>query len=94
MRVLEPTAVTYAGTVIFLSNTPCTSCGCFMAAPFNCNCGQIHDYICYHCGRYTSMQHESVEQRNVKYPQLEPEIRCTAGPIEHTHRQPFEGDYP
>lgn len=81
---------TKAGTPIYVADKSCTVCGCFEAFVFECNCGQVHSDVCYHCGRYVDMQHKSVEEMNAEWAaefpgDPPPETRCTAGQIEHAH---------
>jgi hypothetical protein len=67
-------------TPIYISDKPCTRCGCYEAFVFECNCGQVHSDICYNCGRFTDMVHEPVDGTDRW------ERRCSMGPVEHTHK--------
>lgn len=76
-----PTNIVTRGgqTPIYISDKPCTACGCYEAFTFECNCGAVHSDVCYHCGRYTNMVHKPVDGTG-RWDQ-----RCTMGPVEHKH---------
>lgn len=92
---MTPTELTTkAGTPIYIADKPCTCCGCYEAFAFQCGCGAVHSDVCYHCGGFVDMQHESVEEQNAKwwaeFPGDPPyRTRCTAGPVAHVHKGGF-----
>lgn len=90
-----PTAIKLGGTTdVYIADKPCTCCGCYEAFVFECNCGEVHSDVCYNCGRFVDIQHETVETMNERIaakaagrpmPETFLDTRCTAGATEHRH---------
>lgn len=80
------------GTPVYLADDACTSCGCYQAYVFECNCGAVHADVCYNCGGFVDMKHEPIEQCNEGL-DMWWSGRCTAGHTEHEHKHPFK-DFP
>lgn len=85
-----PTSVKLdSGTPVYLSDQPCSACGCYQAFVFECNCGAVHADVCYNCGGFKDRLHASIETQN-KGLDMWWSGRCTDDHKEHTHTHPFK----
>jgi len=85
-----PTNVTLeSGTPVYLSDQPCSACGCHQAFVFECNCGAVHNDVCYNCGKYVGIEHRPIEVSNAGL-DMWWAGRCGEGAKEHTHTWPFK----
>ena len=80
---------TEAGSSVYLTDKPCTACGCHQAFVFECGCGAIHSDVCYNCGLFVDMTHDPIEVQNEGLDGYAWAGRCTAGHVEHKHTWPF-----
>jgi hypothetical protein len=83
------TITTEAGTPVYLADKPCTACGCYQAYVFECNCGSVHSDVCYNCGGFVDVDHDSIEKQNEGL-DMWWAGRCAAGRSEHVHTWPFK----
>lgn len=85
-----PTKIkTEGGTPVYLSDTPCTACGCHLAFVFECNCGAVHSDVCHNCGGFVDMKHKPIEEQNEGL-DWHWAGRCEHGNVEHEHAHPFK----
>jgi hypothetical protein len=77
-----PTKIRTEGgdTPVYMSDKPCTACGCYQAYVFECNCGAVHSDVCYNCGGFVDVQHAPMPASGDGWSKP-----CRQGPIEHTH---------
>lgn len=62
-----------------LRSTPCPRCGCYLAAHFKCNCGEVHSDYCVNCNRWVDLPPgKHVELDEIDAP-------CDVGPVPHEH---------
>ena len=87
-RVKTPTKIkTNASTPVYMADKPCTACGCYQAFVFECNCGAVHSDVCYNCGGFVDMKHESMPAKGDGWSKP-----CPQGQIEHQHTPALEPD--